>query len=282
MDTSDKQSQRTSDSLFSKHDVTRSVEAVKLCWEMEKARRRRLILRIILPILLFVLVAAAYSLMRSDFGKQLFSSHRHSDAHDHSGACCDDDAHLAGGSCGCCQGPGRSEGYEGAKIKVLAVIPGGTPRYDDFTRVLLDAVDNKPSEFHVRLVDLFDLEEESAKELVGAYCTAIVINDQKEFTVPDGDGATRTVSFMENVNRNLSARDLVTVLNQLHAEHYGPSPKPVVTLPEPDPDHHHADASEQLPKVVPANHTHDDDAERAADADLPVIRLTLPTMKARE
>ncbi|MGI5924229.1 MAG: hypothetical protein ACOX9E_09820 [Lentisphaeria bacterium] len=279
MDASDKQSQRSSDSLFSQHDVTRSVEAVKICWEMEKARRRRLILRIILPILLLALVATAYSLMRSDFGKQLFSSRSHSGDHRHSGS----DADPVEGSCGCCRGPGRSEGYEGAKIKVLAVIPGGTPRYGDLMRVLLDAVDNKPSEFHVRLVDLFDLNEESAEELIGDYCTAIVINGQKEFTVPAGDGTTRTVSFMENVNQNLSAQDLVTVLNQLHAEHYGPSPKPVVTLPEPEPDPHaEAAASERLPMVIPANHAHDDDAERAADADLPVIRLTLPTMKARE
>lgn len=277
MDASDKQSQRSSDSLFSQHDVTRSVEAVKICWEMEKARRRRLILRIILPILLLVLVATAYSLMRSDFGKQLFSSRSHS------GACCNSDADPVEGSCGCCRGPGRSEGYEGAKIKVLAVIPGGTPRYGDLMRVLFDAVDNKPSEFHVRLVDLFDLNEESAEELIGDYCTAIIINGQKEFTVPDSDGGTRIVSFMENVNQNLSAQDLVTVLNQLHAEHYGPSPKPVVTLPEPEPDPHaEAAAGERLPKVIPADHAHDDGAERAADADLPVIRLTLPTMKARE
>ena len=49
MDTSDKQSQRSSDSLFAERDVTHSVEAVKLCWEMEKARRRRLLLRVVLP-----------------------------------------------------------------------------------------------------------------------------------------------------------------------------------------------------------------------------------------
>lgn len=179
------------------------------------------------------------------------------------------------------KGPGRFEGYEGAKIKILAIIPGGTPRYGDFTRVLLDAIDNKPSEFHVQLIDLFDLNEESAKELVGAYCTAIVINDQREFTVPDGDGGTRAVTFMENVNQDLSAQDLVTVLNQLHAEHYGPSVKPVVTLParEPEPE---AVKSDPLPKVVPANHVHDEGADEAADGDAPVIRLTLPTMKAGE
>jgi len=274
MDTSDKQSQRSSDSLFAERDVTHSVEAVKLCWEMEKARRRRLLLRVVLPIMLVVMGVAVYMLTRSEFGKQLFSGHSHS------GGCCGSDGPMAENAADY-KGPGRFEGYEGAKIKILAIIPGGTPRYGDFTRVLLDAIDNKPSEFHVQLIDLFDLNEESAKELVGAYCTAIVINDQREFTVPDGDGGTRAVTFMENVNQDLSAQDLVTVLNQLHAEHYGPSVKPVVTLParEPEPE---AVKSDPLPKVVPANHVHDEGADEAADGDAPVIRLTLPTMKAGE
>lgn len=281
MDTSDKQSQRSSDSLFAERDVTHSVEAVKLCWEMEKTRRRRLLLRVVLPILLVIMVVSVYMLMRSDFGKQLFSGHSHS------GGCCGSDTPGAENAADH-QGPGRFEGYAGAKIKILAIIPGGTPRYGDFTRVLLDAVDNKPSEFHVQLVDLFDLNEDSAKELVGAYCTAIVINGQKEFAVSDGAGATRQVTFMENVNQNLSAQDLVTVLNQLHAEYYGPSAKPVVTLPEPQPEpvaEAEAAPRDPLPKVVPAHHVHDDDAADpagAADGDVPVIRLPLPTMKARE
>jgi len=244
---------------------------------MEKARRRRILLRVILPILLVVMGVAVYMLTRSDFVRQLFSGHSHS------GGCCESGELMAGDGDGSFRGPGRFEGYEAAKIKILAIIPGATPRYGDFTRVLHDAIDNKPSEFYVQHIDLFDLNEESAAELVGAYCTAIVINGQKEFTVPDGKGGTRTVTFMENVNPDLSAPDLVTVLNQLHAEHYGPSAKPVVTLPEKEPDaESEAVARDLLPKVVPADQAQTDTAADSADGAAPVIRLTLPAMKAGE
>lgn len=276
MKPSDNQTSRASDSLFAEADVTHSVEAVKLCWEMEKTRRRRLLLRVVLPLLLLLLVGGVYVLARSDVGKQLLNGQF---GHSHAGGCCGSDVPADTTTAK----PGRFEGYDGAKIKILAVIPGGTPRYEDFNRVLFDAIDNKPSEFHLQLVDLFDLTEESAKELVGAYCTAIVINGQKEFPLPDDQGGTRTVSFMETVNPNLSALDLVAVLNKLHAEQYGPSSKPVVILPEKPQEHdHEAEAVKQdpLPKVVPANH----DAEEGGDVDgaVPVIRLTLPTMKAHE
>ena len=73
------------------------------------------------------------------------------------------------------------------------------------------------------------------------------------------------------------------MLNQLHAEHYGPSAKPVGTLPAPAPAlEPEAVKIDPLPKVVPANHVHDEGADEAADGDAPVIRLTLPTMKAGE
>jgi hypothetical protein len=272
MDSSQKQTQRSSDSLFDERDVTHSVETVKLCWEMEKARRRRVLLRVLLPLLLLLLAAGLYLLMRADFGRQLFSRHKHSN-----GSCSSELPDSTGDPL---QGLGRKEGYDGAKIKVLAVIPGGTPQYADIMQVLRDAIDNKPSEFQVYFVDLFDLEEEDAEQLLGAYCAAIDINGQTEFTVPDEEGGTRSVSFLENINPKLSAPDLVTVLNQLHTQHYGPSLKPAVILPEKEPEPE-GSAREALPRVVPENHPPDEESA-AAESDVPVIRLPLPTMKADE
>lgn len=257
---------KASETLFDQEipsagDILHSVATVEACWALEKARRRRLMLKYGLPaVVLMTALAllAAWHFKVFPFAEKpawLTAPELPPEG---------DPAALVE----------RTEGNPEAKIKIVVTRPAGRGLDENVSRILHEAIDVKPSEFHLEYHLADKLPKEEREALMEYEGHSISINGKTSFAFGDPSRPDRSVSLMGHSPMFFTPQDLLEVINLVHREVYGPTEKPVLDMEAlglaPAAEPASAPGHDPLPKIV---------VEGGEQGD---IKLRLPEIKVEE
>lgn len=161
--------------------------------------------------------------------------------------------------------PANSFGFPEAKVKI-SLVASLAP--EKLLKILHMAVDDKPSEIFVELVDTKDVPQDELGRLRDNDSCRLTINGQTQFTLGTGKDA-QTIYIDLPIDAGYRPVDLQAVIRQVHEKEYGPTPYPVfrpvnadVTKAEAklgdghshgDGHHHDDDEDREPPDVTPPN-----------------------------
>ena len=203
--------------ISSADDIKRSVAVVEACWELEKARRRRMTLKYGLPAVVLVTalaLLAAWHFKVFPFAEKpawLTAPELPPEG---------DPAALVE----------RTEGNPEGKVKIVVTHPEGRRLDEKVTRILNEAVDLKPSEFYIVYQLTDKLPKEERKVLIDYEGQSISINDRTSFAFGDPKRPDRVIELLGFSPVFFTPQDLLEVVNLVYREVYGPTEKPLLDM----------------------------------------------------
>lgn len=254
------------ESLFGEHDVRHSVKTVEACWGEEMKRRRRLMLKTVLPLVVVVVcswLGTAWKCKWFPFQEEV----------DWESVMEEKDKAAMNAR------PRKTYGFQEAKVRVKIITrdPAGMLP-PDLEGILQEFYDTRPSEFYVELWVITDLTRAKQEELKG---TDIIMffNDKPEMLLEDGS----TVKTIGDIPDMPKPKAIAYALNAMHKTAYGDD-KPVVDYAKYQADKERelkalkAHKTRDLPDVVAPGDMESTEGGNAADEEKPIV-LPLPKLK---